>query len=59
MMALRNACDAPGWFTLDAECAISSELVQECYARMRDFFALPLPVKQNYMHTQYERETGG
>lgn len=60
LRALRDACVvAPGWFTLDAEDAIPSSLVAECYARAQDFFSLPLGVKQNYLHTQYERETGG
>ena len=60
LRALRDACErAPGWFTLDAEDAIPSSLVEECYSRAKDFFALPLGVKQNYLHTQYDRETGG
>ena len=50
---------APGWFTLDAECAIPSALVHECYDRAREFFALPSDVKKCYLHTQYEQETGG
>ena len=61
--ALRTLRDAlrvaPGWFTLDAECAIPSALVRECYDRAREFFALPPDVKKCYLHTQYERETGG
>ena len=60
LRALRDACVlAPGWFTLDAEDAIPSTLVEECYSRAKDFFSLPLGVKQNYLHTQYDRETGG
>lgn len=60
LRALRVACTvAPGWFTLDAEEAIPSSLVAACYARAEDFFSLPLGVKQNYLHTQYDRETGG
>ena len=61
--ALRTLRDAlrvaPGWFTLDAECAIPSALVHECYDRAREFFALPSDVKKCYLHTQYEQETGG
>jgi isopenicillin N synthase-like dioxygenase len=61
--ALRTLRDAlrvaPGWFTLDADCAIPSALVRECYDRAREFFALPPDVKKCYLHTQYERETGG
>jgi isopenicillin N synthase-like dioxygenase len=60
LRALRTACAvAPGWFTLDAEDAIPSALVTECYTRARDFFALPLGTKQNYLHSQYDREPGG
>jgi len=60
LTALRDALHvAPGWFTLDAECAIPASLVRECYARARAFFALPSDVKRCYVHTQYARETGG
>lgn len=60
LATLRGALrDGPGYFTLDAEVAIPSSLVVECYDRARDFFALPLDVKACYVHTQYERETGG
>ena len=60
IMALRDACTvAPGWFILDAEASIPSVLVQQCYARAAEFFALPRGVKENYLHTQYDRETGG
>ena len=60
LKTLRSALrDGPGYFTLDAEVAIPSPLVTECYDRARSFFALPLDVKTCYVHTQYERETGG
>ena len=60
LRALRDACVvAPGYFTLDAEDTIPSALVAQCYARAKAFFALPLGTKQNYLHTQYDRETGG
>ena len=58
--ALRDALrTAPGWFSLDAEVAIPSSLVRECYARAREFFSLPTALKRSYAHTQYARETGG
>ena len=58
--ALRDALrTAPGWFSLDADVAIPSSLVRECYARAREFFSLPTALKRSYAHTQYARETGG
>ena len=58
--ALRDALrTAPGWFSLDADVAIPSSLVRECYARARAFFSLPTALKRSYAHTQYARETGG
>ena len=58
--ALRDALHtAPGWFTLDAEDAISPSMVRACYARAREFFSLPTALKRSYAHTQYARETGG
>lgn len=60
LRALRDALHtAPGWFSLDAEDAIPSALVRECYARARAFFSLPTELKRAYVHTQYARETGG
>ena len=60
LATLRGALrDGPGYFTLDASSFLPSSLVVECYDRARDFFALPLDVKACYVHTQYERETGG
>ena len=60
LRALRDALHtAPGWFSLDAEDAIPSALVRECYARAREFFSLPTELKRAYVHTQYARETGG
>lgn len=60
LRSLRHALRvAPGWFLLDAECALPSSLVRQVYDRARAFFALPLELKNSYKHAQYARETGG
>jgi isopenicillin N synthase-like dioxygenase len=60
LRALRDALVvAPGFFNLDASNALPPALVRECYEVARAFFALPLDAKAAYVHTQYDRETGG